>query len=635
MNRRPVLPVIILLVTSGTATCLRAESSDTRAGAAQPASKSIPSGTMVAERIDQIIEEAIANGEIDAAANAANRLFDNVIVSARRKDTQAFVNAAFARRLLNQLTQAASETQLPLLQFLHDNDETARMLVFCFTQQDDGGNVYQLLNRLRIERGEQVSQFSALAAAICLVHQQPLRRRINENEIETPDPIEIFDYFVENERRMFFGISKVPVELLCYVVDTTASITEMKWALSRYGGDGEVGKRFFEIKYDYDHFRQGRPKRLTEEGFSLPNIQEFGGVCADQAYFASSVGKAIGIPTAYAWGRSAEVGHAWVGYLLTRGKRGFWDFSAGRYPSYQGVQGVTINPQTRQLIPDSVVSLQAELIGRPAKDRHSAAALTDAASRLIELAGTEPDDLAALPLGSNNDAATVKPRRSAPGRLRHPDGALDLLETGLRNCPGYAPGWVVVRDLAADDELSLKQKKFFSEVLLKLCGKHYPDFAWEVLEPMIKTVDDEKEQDVLWSKTFNVFSHRFDLAARVRMAQGQMWEDAGEVKKAGRCYHDVITRYANAGPFVIEALNKTGTMLEAANQADRVAKLYQETWSSIHPPKQMASPFRTQSNWYRVGMLYLDRLEATDQPKHAEVVRKKIAKTMGFAPKSR
>lgn len=630
MNSR-VMQALAMILTSATATCLYSEPAETSVAVPSPAYRASSSGTAVAGQVDQIITDAISSGEIEAAANVSNALFDHVITVTRRKDTRTFVNAAFARRLLQQLSHATREIQQPLLQFLHDNDELAHLLVFGFTQRDDAGNVYELLNRMRTERGEKLPQFSALAAAICLVHQQPLQRRINENHANAPDPIEIFDYFAAHEQRMFFGLDKVPVELLCHVVDTTASIDELKWALSRYAGKGDVGKRFFEIKYDHDHFRQGRSKRLTEEGFNLPNIQKFGGVCADQAYFASSVGKAIGIPTAYAWGRSAEVSHAWVGYVLTRGKRGFWDFNAGRYPSYQGVQGVIIDPQTRQLIPDSVVSLQAELIGSPARDRHAAAALTDAARRLIALSETATEDQPA-PLGQEY-AATGNQRPSSPARPRHPDAALDLLETALRTCPGYAPGWLVVRDLAANDALSLKQKKFFSEVLLKLCGRHYPDFAWEVLEPMIRTVDDINEQHALWSRAFNVFSHRFDLAARVRMAQGQLWENAGEVKKAGRCYQDVITRYANAGPFVLEALSKTGTMLEAADQADRLTHLYQKTWAAIHPPKRMASPFRTQSNWYRVGMRYVNHLKTTDQLQQAEKVRNKIAQVMGATPK--
>ena len=63
-------------------------------------------------------------------------------------------------------------------------------------------------------------------------------------------------------------------------------------------------------------------KKVTAAGWSLPNILQHGGVCADQAYFAVTVGKSIGVPTAYTIGLGGEVGHAWVGFLQARGKRG-------------------------------------------------------------------------------------------------------------------------------------------------------------------------------------------------------------------------------------------------------------------------------------------------------------------------
>lgn len=82
---------------------------------------------------------------------------------------------------------------------------------------------------------------------------------------------------------MFFGVRNVPAELLAWVVDTTAAIEEMQWALAKYRGDPAVGSRFFDIEYDYAAFKTGATKKVTEAGFNLPNILKHGGVCADQA----------------------------------------------------------------------------------------------------------------------------------------------------------------------------------------------------------------------------------------------------------------------------------------------------------------------------------------------------------------
>ena len=61
-----------------------------------------------------------------------------------------------------------------------------------------------------------------------------------------------------------------------------------------------------------------------------------------------------------------------------------------------------------------------------------------------------------------------------------------------------------------------------------MCGSKYPDFAWAIIEPMILTVDEVKEQDRLWTAAFGIFQGRSDLAASVRMAQARMWEQKGE-----------------------------------------------------------------------------------------------------------
>src|SRR5262249_20341397 len=146
----------------------------------------------------------------------------------------------------------------------------------------------------------------------------------------------------------------------------------------------KVGGRFFDIRYDFNHLRRGTPKQVTLEGFTLQNIAKFGGVCADQAYFAMSVGKAIGVPTALAVGEGGRSAHAWVGFLQAQNGRGSWNFDIGRYEAYQGVRGDVVDAQTRREIPDSYVSLLAESIGTRPVDREASVALTDAALRLIE-----------------------------------------------------------------------------------------------------------------------------------------------------------------------------------------------------------------------------------------------------------
>ncbi|MHC4209107.1 MAG: hypothetical protein ACYSWT_05265 [Planctomycetota bacterium] len=547
-------------------------------------------------RIDAVLNELQQTGDFEAAAAGLQEQFDRVITRADAGDKDLFREAAFALRLTAQLKEAEAVDRLELLAFLRAHEELAASVAFLVRADgEDPAEVYTLLDRLRQRRGDALGNYASLTAAICVVHDRHLARKINENTAQATDPLAIFDYYAANEQRMLFGIRNVPAELLVYVVDTTASIEEMTWALGRYAGDPVVGARFFDIDYDYEHVRDGDPKEVTVAGWNLPNILRYGGVCVDQAYFAVTVGKAIGVPTAYAFGADSTVSHAWVGFLQARGNAAWWNFDVGRYPAYQGVRGNVLDPQTRRRIPGSYVSLSAELAGVEATDRWAAVAYADAAVRVLELA----EQAAAAP--GAEDEADDEPSAS--------ETALALLERGLRLSPGHARGWMAVRRLAADGGMTLEQTKRWADVLHRLCGRRYPDFYLAVLRPMITSIDDVKQQNALWNKAFALFRDRHDLAASVRMSQGLMWRKAGQPARAGQCYEDVIYRYANAGPFVLSALNEAEKLLASAGRGDKVLALYDRAFTGIKRPPNIAGPFYRQSNYFRVGKRYADRLQ--------------------------
>ena len=562
--------------------------------------------------------EAMATTEIAAAWELAGKddfagaraglekALDLFAAYGMERNGAALRETAYALRVVRQLEKVEGRGEV--LAFVRKNETVGHALAFLISEQENPAPVYALLNRLREKHPKEVETYASLAAAVCVVHASPLTRHINENQVKSPEALEVFEYYIKNEGAMYFGIKPVPAELLVYVVDTTTPIEQMNWALKRYAKDDAVGRHFFDIKYDTEHFRTGAPKKVTVAGFSLPNILQYGGVCVDQAYFAMEVGKAIGVPTAYATASSGEAGHAWVGFLQSKGGQGWWNFDVGRYEEYKGIKGTVLDLQTRRGVPDCYVSLTAEMIGTKAADRQIAAAWCDAAARVI--GGSAP---AAAAEGKWLDGkATARPMSA--------EGALDLLELGLRKNVGYARGWFEVRDLAKDGKLTLEQKKRWSELVLKLCGAKYPDFAWAIIEPMILTVDEVKEQDRLWTAAFGIFQGRSDLAASVRMAQARMWEQKGEAVAAEKCYWDVVDKFANAGPFVFAALAGTEKMLRESGKTDKVTTLYEQTWGRTKKPGTMGSPFARQSNWYQVGKMYAAKLhEAGDEKKAAAV----------------
>ena len=155
-----------------------------------------------------------------------------------------------------------------------------------------------------------------------------------------------------------------------------------------------------------------------------------------------------------------------------------------------------------------------------------------------------------------------------------------------------------------------------------------PDFVLAVLAPMIASVEDVEEQNRLWEQAFTFFRRRPDLAARVRMEQGRAWEKHGRKRLAGRCYEDVINRYANTGPFVIEALEKTEKMLLEVGEPNKVPQLYARTWESMNRPKDAHVEFGKQSNWYKVGMLLVEKLESGEHQAQADAAKNQIERVM-------
>ena len=93
---------------------------------------------------------------------------------------------------------------------------------------------------------------------------------------------------------------------------------------------------------------------------------------------------------------------------------------------------------------------------------------------------------------------------------------------------------------------------------------------------------------------------------------------------AWSAYTAVMDRFANDGPFVVDAAARQQALLTSAGKdADAVA-MYSKLWSRLKPPANLASRFATQSNWHRVGLAYASTLDRAGRSNEAESVRRKL-----------
>ncbi|MBY0309486.1 MAG: hypothetical protein K2Q09_12150, partial [Phycisphaerales bacterium] len=409
-----------------------------------------------------------------------------------------------------------------------------------------------------------------------------------------------------------FSPRTMPAELLVYMVDPGAQLDELAWALDGYGGQREIGPRYAEIKYDNDHFERGKEKKVSAEGFTLQNIKRYGGICADQAHFASTVGKAVGVPAVVDAGQGQGVAHAWLGFLKVTTRGAEWNFDAGRYAEYEGVRGSVTDPQTDAPIPDGTLALTAETLNVAERVRWASTAMVDGARRLAKLAGAPVTAGLELPV-------TGLTRTSAPA------DRLALLKSSLTLFSANPRAWNALRAMAADKELTLDQKKEWAGALQTMCGDRYPDFTLAILAPMVETIDDTGQQGAVWEALFRRWrGPRPDLAAEVLIEQGNMWDKAGDPARAYYSYTAAAYQFLTKSPSAVEALDLCEALLKKRNAGHQVLPMYAQAWKRLTKPDNAAQEFLMQSNWYRVGSRYCDLLEEDGQVNKADQVRKSL-----------
>jgi hypothetical protein len=577
--------------------------------------------TQVHDRVEEILLRVDSN---DQRANQKHMdelmaLADTVISRVGVRQAGAMVRAEAALGVFDLLLNARAE-DLPgaVAQFLaHPSfmDELGLLV----HEQDDARGVLALAVRLMDERSDQVEQYPALAAALCVVHDmqrgQEFTRRINEHNPVSSDPVSIFDYFVRNTRTLTLKPDQLPAVALVYVVDTTETPEQMQWAHDRFRTNPDIKSRFFEIEYDSLHFQQNRPKRVTSEPgeYNIQKINQFGGVCADQTYYAMSVAKACGVPSAYVRARGADVSHAWVGFVEVRGRRAAWNFDAGRYDDYQNLRGNIIDPQTRESVSDGRVGILGNAMSTTNEQVLASLAAARAMVRLN--AGVWKPD-AEMELETRGNLRT--PRSNSV------DDRLDMLKSHLAKCAGVPRAWDRVVALASSGEMDERQMDVWSRAVMQLAGRQHQDFAFDFLVDLISTQDEAQRQHEMWEWAFKQFRQRPDLASAVRFEQGVLWSANNNLEYAWLAYNDVVGKFINDGPMAVSALAMMSEMLASQGKPGQIIPVLEDAARSVRQPGGMSTQFARQSNHYQIHAMLAEAYENAGRDADAQRVRTKI-----------
>jgi hypothetical protein len=567
----------------------------------------------VRSQVQAVLKKAGTDGSLDQAAGDAQLLFDQVIAYA--PDSAALADADFAVRLLTQLQSVSSESRTPLLKFLADHEDLARTLAFLVRPQDSVQDVYAILGRLHAACGEQVAQFPALAAAICVVYDAPVLARASMRPNEKArqiDPVEVFKYYAANDSKMVFGPRTLPAELLIYMVDSTAETGELNWALAHHAGDRNVGKRYNDVVYDTAALKYDKPKKIDSLPYTLENIRQVGGVCEEQAYYASNVGKAIGVPSVLITGRDSVMAHAWDGLLVSRGGGYGWVLDEGCFGDYKKLKGSIRDPQTGQMIASQELNLLAQSVSVPQKDREAAIACADAARRIAAAAARSSGD---WPPKAPEllEGATAKPAEMS--------AAMAFLERAVKLAPTSTAVWSGLAPMAKD--MPAADRTRWAEALMRACEAS-PDFVHRLMGTMIAGLDDPKARAQAWAWTASHDQRRADLRVLALISQGAALEKAGDNAGAYACYQEVAEKLINDAPEAIDALVRAEALLKSSGKATSAIDLYADSFRRVARPGNSSPAAFRQSNFYRIGARYAKLLEDAGRGNEARNVKAQL-----------
>lgn len=577
--------------------------------------------TQVAERVDALLS---FEGEVDR--KAMERRYDELVAFANTvasragvRQMDAMTRCEGALGMIQLVLSARADNPGELIAQFKDHPAFMIELGLLVHQKDNAPGVVELAKRLMDERASQLDAFPSLGAALCVVHDmqggKPYSRWVNENTPESGDPVAIFDFFVSNARSMTINPANLPALALVFVVDVTETPEQLQWAHNRFRANPSIKDRFFEIEYDYMHFQQNRPKRVVSEpgDYNLQKISKYGGVCADQAYYAMSVAKACGIPSGYVIARGADVSHAWVGFVEGRGRRLNWNFDAGRYSDYQNLRGNMINPQTR----DSESDGRIGVLGGAMSAQNEQVLASMAASRVamrMQAGYWKLDDDAQL-----DEKGNIRTTRG-----REVDDQLDLLKTTLTQCAGVPGAWDMVVEIASSGEMDEKQMDVWSRAVMQLAGRQHQDFAFDFLADLIATQKDAQRQHEMWEWAFGQFRQRPDLASAVRFNQGELWSANGNLEYAWIAYNDVVNQFINDGPMVVSALGMMEQMLAKEGKRDQIIPVLEQATRRVSKPGDMSTQFARQSNFYQIHAMLAKAYERAGRNADALRIRQQI-----------
>ncbi|MBI2813127.1 MAG: hypothetical protein HYX71_02440 [Opitutae bacterium] len=217
---------------------------------------------------------------------------------------------------------------------------------------DSPPEVLAILQKIHTAEPALFADYGSLALAIAVVYDVPPTPNWPHGQVSAallprrlPPPEQVFAYFAKLDRSngTLQRLRRLPAGELKFLVDIAVPFAELDWARKSVPpGLADFAKAYDMIKYRKDRLAQNL-LHWPGRDYRLASILAEGGICVDQAYFASTAGKAKGIPTLMFRGAGLDGRHAWFGYLDANQH---WQLDCGRFAEQKFISGLAYDPQT-------------------------------------------------------------------------------------------------------------------------------------------------------------------------------------------------------------------------------------------------------------------------------------------------
>lgn len=250
--------------------------------------------------------------------------------------------------------------------WLLSNRDFSASFFDALTTQDCLPKVIVILQELRDSNPRHFPAYAQLGLAIALVYDVPPPQQWPHWQVsaevlprQLPAPTEVFKYLVEADHAgvTLHKLATLSSAELKFIVDIAVTLPELTWAQRSVKFSlPDLAKSYEAVRYRTDRIEA---QQYTWPGarYDLPEIYKQGGICVDQAYFATQTGKARGVPTLLFSGAGRDGRHAWFGYLGPAQK---WILDGGRYEEQRYVTGVACDPQTWSQLSDHELTFLSE-----------------------------------------------------------------------------------------------------------------------------------------------------------------------------------------------------------------------------------------------------------------------------------